>query len=113
MNHHSAASPDLIADIGGTNARFALVGADRQIYAEQLMTCADFPDPSAAIRCYLAEVAVPPPRQAAIAVATAIMGDWIQFTNSPWSFSIETTRQALGLERLLSLIHISEPTRPY
>ncbi len=103
MSAFPTAPPDLIADIGGTNARFALVDADRRIYAEQLMTCADFPDPSAAIRAYLAETAATPPRQAAIAVATAIMGDWIQFTNSPWSFSIETTRQALGLERLLIL----------
>ena len=103
MAHHSSAPPDLIADIGGTNARFALVDADRRIYAEQIMTCADYPDPSAAIRAYLAEIATVAPRQAAIAVATVIMGDWIQFTNSPWSFSIETTRQALGLERLLIL----------
>jgi glucokinase len=34
------------------------------------------------------------------AVATPVTGDHIALTNSPWAFSIEATRRALGLERL-------------
>jgi glucokinase len=38
--------------------------------------------------------------QAVLAVATPVTGDHIALTNSPWAFSIEATRAALGLERL-------------
>ena len=103
MDHHSAASPDLIADIGGTNARFALVAANGQFYAERILACADFPGLTAATEAYLAEVAAPRPRQAAMAVATPITGDQIQFTNNGWFFSTEAARRKLELERLLIL----------
>ena len=103
MPMNPAKSHDLVADIGGTNARFALVGADRQPFAEQIFAGADFPDLATAIAAYLDTRGEPRPRRAAIAVATPVTGDRIQFTNSPWSFSVETTRQKLGLERLLIL----------
>lgn len=50
-----------------------------------------------AARAYLGE------REAAtgvFAVATPVESDRIKLTNSPWAFSIEETRRALGLERL-------------
>ena len=99
----SATPPDLVADIGGTNARFALIDANRQPYAEQTLPCAAFPDLTAAAQAYLAATGEPRPTQAAIAVATPISGDWIQFTNSNWSFSTEAVGRALDLERLLIL----------
>ena len=37
---------------------------------------------------------------AAFAVATAVREDRVRFTNSPWSFSQEEVRQALGLRAL-------------
>ena len=47
-------SAKLVADIGGTNARFALVldGAYKPLH-EQVLSCADFDGPVAAIRHYL------------------------------------------------------------
>jgi len=33
-------------------------------------------------------------------MALPVDADWVQLTNSPWAFSIEATRKALGLERL-------------
>ncbi|MCP5159651.1 MAG: glucokinase [Gammaproteobacteria bacterium] len=92
---------DLVADIGGTNARFALVGASRQPYAEQVLACADFSGLATAAAHYLEKVGERYPNRAAIAVATPITGDWVQFTNSHWSFSIEATQRTLGLEKLL------------
>ncbi len=103
MQTTPAKSHDLVADIGGTNARFALIDANRQIYAEHSLTCADFSDLATAITAYLQARGEPRPARAAIAVATPITGDWIQFTNSPWSFSTEATRRKLGLEQLLIL----------
>lgn len=90
----------LVGDIGGSNARFALVDAGLVPRAERSLPCADFPDVVAAARAYLADAGATP-RRACLAVATPIIGDQVSFTNSPWQFSIESTRAALGLERLL------------
>lgn len=101
MVKDSLDAPNLIADIGGTNARFALAFPDGRIGSECILSGADYPDLIQAAAAYLREVAGPRPHRAAVAVATPISGDWIQFTNSPWSFSTEAARQALGLEQLL------------
>ena len=101
MVKQTATTPDLIADIGGTNARFALALPDGRIEAERILSGADYPDLIQAACAYLSGIAGARPRRAAVAVATPITGDWIQFTNSPWSFSTEAARRALGLERLL------------
>ena len=101
MVKDSLDAPNLIADIGGTNARFALAFPDGRIGSECILSGADYPDLIQAAAAYLREVVGPRPRRAAVAVATPISGDWIQFTNSPWSFSTEAARQALGLEQLL------------
>jgi len=85
----------LVADIGGTNARFALATPDGHIESERTLSGADYPDLVQAATAYLRNMPGPRPRRAAVAVATPITGDWIQFTNSPWSFSIEAARQAL------------------
>jgi glucokinase len=93
----------LIADIGGTNARFALATPAGRIESEQILSGADYPDLVQAAAAYLRGISGPRPRRAAVAVATPVTGDWIQFTNSHWSFSTEAARQALGLEQLLIL----------
>lgn len=91
----------LVGDIGGTNARFALVdeGSARP-RDEQTVRCADFPGLEQAIRAYLAGRGNAQVRQAALDVATGITGDFVQLTNGPWGFSVEQTRRSLGLERL-------------
>ena len=103
MQETHAGPDDLVADIGGTNARFARVGADGRPYAERSLPGADFPGLTAAARAYLDATGGPRPVRAAVAVATPVTGDWIQFTNSDWSFSTEAARRELGLERLTIL----------
>jgi glucokinase len=91
----------LIGDIGGTNARFALVAdGSSQPQQEQVMRCAEFEGLEQAIRRYLADHGNPGIREAALDVATGITGDFVQLTNGPWGFSIERTRQALALDDL-------------
>ena len=91
----------LVSDIGGTNARFALVSVDSAITRqEHTLRCEDFPGPVEAVRHYLAMVGNPNIQVAAIDVATAVDGDQVALTNGPWKFSIRQTREALGLERL-------------
>ncbi|HKQ23390.1 MAG TPA: glucokinase [Burkholderiales bacterium] len=91
----------LVGDIGGTNARFALVAdGSSQPHQEQVVPCAEFEGLEQAIRRYLADHGNPGIREAALDVATGLTGDFVQLTNGPWGFSIEKTRRALALDRL-------------
>ena len=94
----------LLADIGGTNIRFALL-ADGPARPERELSlrCADFDGLEQAARHYLSQVGDPHISEAAIDVATAVTGDLVKLTNSPWAFSIEQTKRQLGLDRLLVL----------
>ncbi|PWT72649.1 MAG: glucokinase [Proteobacteria bacterium] len=94
--------PDLVADIGGTHVRFALVAHDgAQPAHEMTLLCADFQGLEQAARHYLEKVGVRGARRAAFDVATAVTADLVKLTNSPWAFSIEQTRRALELDQLL------------
>jgi len=95
----------LVADIGGTNARFALAvrgesGMPAISDVAELQT-ADFASPAEAARHYLDRLAQKVrPSSAVFAVATPITGDQIKLTNSPWSFSIRALTQDLHLQTL-------------
>lgn len=91
----------LIADIGGTNARFALVDALGALVAVDRVATADFPDPVAAARSVIARHAPETaPQHAAWAVACPVLDDRITLTNHAWSFSRDQARIDLGLETL-------------
>ncbi|MFO1494735.1 MAG: glucokinase [Lysobacterales bacterium] len=92
----------LIADIGGTNARFALTdGSDGEIVLrdQQSLPAAEFASLQHAAEHYLASVGVKP-RRAAFAVACPVAGDEIRLTNRAWSFSQQELKRSLGLEQL-------------
>lgn len=95
------AFPRLLADIGGTNARFALQVSEDEIQNIEVLTCNDYNTVVDAAKTYLGKVGNPTVKLAAFAIANPVMGDWVQMTNHHWAFSIETTRQALNLEVLL------------
>lgn len=96
--------PQLLGDIGGTNARFALVHGDQQPITHELtLATGQFPDLAAAAQAYLQHVGQPAVQQACIAMANPIDGDVLRMTNNHWQFSIEATRQALGLTELVML----------
>ena len=102
--------PRLVADIGGTHARFGWLAQPGAPLAHVTkLAAADYPGPAEAVQAYLAMlgpltgVAVAPPRRAAIAVATAVDGDVVRFTNSAWHFSRQAVQAALGLDSLLLL----------
>ncbi len=102
---HDAESIALVADIGGTNARFALAefGADLpHLHHPQSLPAAEFASLQHAAEHYLAGVGHSPAR-AAIAVACPVRDDEIRLTNRAWSFSRSELRQALQVEHLLVL----------
>ncbi|MHC4410987.1 MAG: glucokinase, partial [Planctomycetota bacterium] len=97
----SPAKPALIADIGGTNARFALVGADGTWAGTRILACADHPGLAAAATAYLdLERPDPAPDRAAIAVASPVVDDRVTMTNRNWSFSITELQAELGISQL-------------
>ncbi|HRP66069.1 MAG TPA: glucokinase [Thauera sp.] len=92
----------LVADIGGTNARFALVAAPGAAPSHiRVLPCVDFAGPEQAVRAYLAAEGVALPRAAAFGIANPVTGDRVAMTNHHWAFSVDGLRAALGLERLL------------
>jgi glucokinase len=96
----------LLADIGGTNARFALQLQGRGSEAVSVLRCADYASLAAAIEYYLGSEVVRSlhdgqVRHAAIAIATPIDGDLVGMTNHHWTFSIAALRAQLGLATLL------------
>ena len=97
--------PRMIADIGGTNARFALLeGMERR--DEIVLTCADFPDLVSAAEEYLRRVGATGPNrplEAALAIAGPVTGDIVRMTNHVWQFSAAHTRRQLKLRRLIIL----------
>jgi glucokinase len=56
-----------------------------------------------AVTVYLHQIGNPKVVNACIAIANPILGDVVEMTNNEWRFSIENTRQTLGLEKLLML----------
>ncbi|VVD73011.1 Glucokinase [Pandoraea horticolens] len=101
-NSPHLSGPRLLADIGGTNARFALEIAPGDLVEIRDYACDDYPGVSEVIRAYLDEADhAEPVLHAAIAIANPIEGDEIRMTNRDWRFSIEATRRVLGFETLL------------
>ncbi len=96
----------LLADIGGTNARFALQ-SDGDAYADiEVLACAGYETLGDAMQAYLGKaagrgLAVEGVRHAAIAIANPVEDDRVAMTNHHWSFSIEELRRQQGLDTLL------------
>jgi glucokinase len=101
------AKKSLIADVGATNARFALLDADGDIERIRVLACEDYASLQNAIGAYLQEE---PPfahlqadrlNAAALAVAGPVTSEQVALTNHPWSFSISELRRQLAVERLV------------
>ncbi|WP_343583874.1 glucokinase [Herbaspirillum sp.] len=103
--HHGAGDyvdgPRLLADIGGTNARFALEPGPNRIEAIKTLPAADYREFTDAVQAYLRQTGHPPVRHAVVAIANPVQGDQIKMTNHDWAFSIEAARQLLGFGTLL------------
>jgi glucokinase len=108
----------LVADIGGTNARFGLADLERLELSEvRQVRCAEHPSLEAALGDYLGALAAPP-NQAAIAVAGPVTGNEVSLTNLPWSFAKEALCRRFGFQQVrlfndfaalaLSLPHLAE-----
>ncbi|MGQ3092357.1 MAG: glucokinase [Roseateles sp.] len=99
-------SPRLLADIGGTYARFTLETGPGEFVQMASLRCADHADFHAAVCAYLASLnwqdgGAQQIAHAAIAIANPVEGDRVRMTNYHWQFSIDEMRQRLGLDTLV------------
>ena len=95
------AQPVLLADIGGTNARFALA-CEGELRQTARFLVADYPGPVEAIRDFLNEARPETePRRAVLAFAGPVAQGRAQLTNGSWRVS------ASGLRRLLGMASVS------
>ncbi|MDH3387875.1 MAG: glucokinase [Gammaproteobacteria bacterium] len=91
----------LVADIGGTNARFALVDDSKPgLIEKRSLRVADYPSIVYAVQAYLEQVGPINPYQAVMSVAAPVTGDLLNMTNHTWNFSIHETRETLALRHL-------------
>ncbi|MEN5427588.1 glucokinase [Stenotrophomonas pennii] len=97
------AQPILVADIGGTNARFALADTahDTPLLEDSIreFPVVDFPSLGDAARHYLQEVGAEASR-GVFAVAGRVDGDEARITNHPWVISRSRTAAMLGFSEL-------------
>jgi len=105
---HASASRDpgalgarLLADIGGTNARFGWQrGVGEPIEATRTLACADFETLTQAIEAYLGGLGREAPADCAIAIANPVLGDAVRMTNHHWCFSISALQAHFGFVQL-------------
>ena len=90
----------LVADVGGTNTRFALADANG-IIAESFIgySNADVDCCVEAAQEYFAALVGPKPSSICIAIAGPVSAGKGELTNGDWEFDTEVLAQSLGLER--------------
>lgn len=96
----------LVADVGGTNARFALVElGSTELQFQHTCLCVEYDSLADAATAYLKQTgfAADHVRSASLALACPVNGDNIQFTNNHWSFNKSDLIKALQLGPALFL----------
>jgi glucokinase len=97
--HAARESAWIVADIGGTHARFARWTAAAGLDAFARYDNDDFADLAALIDRYRRDAA-PAARQALLAIALPVGTGEMRMTNRDWTFTAAGLRNALGLVRL-------------
>ncbi|MEC7376210.1 MAG: glucokinase, partial [Pseudomonadota bacterium] len=87
----------LVGDIGGTNARLALIEQGSvQPQAIEILPCGDYDNLDDAVRDYLTRVGVTEVGEACLAVASPVRGTQVRMTNNHWRFDTEEVRAQFG-----------------
>jgi glucokinase len=93
---------DLIADIGATNTRCALINDKGKELAPEVFHNADFTGVAGVLGVYLDHRrASDRPKRAALAIAAPILGDEIHMINIDWRLSQAALKDQLGLSQLV------------
>lgn len=97
----------VVADIGGTHARFAIaeIGAGKVLGLrhETVLKTAHFASLQTAWESFGAQIGRPLPRVAGMAVACPVQGKVLKFTNNPWVIRTGTLKAELKLDHVTLL----------
>ena len=103
-SHFVLPFPILIADVGGTNARFSiLIDANAEPKAFTTIRTRDFPTLDAAIQSHVLDQTSLMPRSAILAVAGPTDGDTIDLTNNDWVVHPRRMIEELGFDDVVVL----------
>lgn len=91
--------PRLIADIGGTNARFAIEVAPMEYEYIQNLICKEHKSFASVVQFYISKLKLEQQLKGAVfAIPTPEHGDTVFMVNSPWnSFSLKNTSSTIGI----------------
>lgn len=99
--------PSIVADIGGTNARFALVSGranDQFTFSDiHILSAGSYPSFTDALRAYIAMVPGLQPKAVCAAIAGPVVGDKVRMTNLNWAFSCKAVAEEFGLSRFIAM----------
>jgi len=101
-----ADTPLLVADIGGTNARFAIAKRAQENSAVTLshfkgFSCSDFHHFNAVLNAYISNIKnIDRPKHACLAVAGPINGNSAHLTNLGWHLNTDELKAKFGLSDL-------------
>jgi glucokinase len=99
--------PYIVADIGGTNARFALVTGktNQNVHIEQIhiLSTHDHKSLADALRAYLNIIGSVNAQAACLAVAGPVVGDSVKLTNLNWEFSCAAMAKEFGFKHFVAM----------
>lgn len=95
----------VVADIGGTNARFAIAkiqnGKVLSIECENILKTTEYATLQLAWDAFGQKVGRPLPKKASMAIACPIRGEILKFSNSPWIIRPSLIESQLNLEHCI------------
>ncbi|SMF04908.1 glucokinase [Alteromonadaceae bacterium Bs31] len=99
--------PSIVADIGGTNARFALVVGEQagQFVIENIsiLNGSEYATFSDALRAYMSQLDGVKVHSACVAIAGPVEGDAVKMTNLSWSFSQAAVCEEFAFNRFIAI----------
>lgn len=90
----------LIGDLGGTNARFALVDEGSAYCHEKVLQCAAYESPEAAIDHYLGELGAAAPDVICLAGAGPVRAGEVELMNNHWRLSQVRLRERFAASQV-------------
>jgi glucokinase len=101
MSLNNLRSYAIVADVGGTFARFSRVHLNNLTLDKiEIYSCMQYDSFEAALLVYRAKHELTEITQVAVAIACPVLGDVISMTNAHWHFSISELKQKLNLTEL-------------
>jgi glucokinase len=116
-HEEAAVGARVVADVGGTHARFATLTPAGGLENIEVMTCADFPCIGDAIGAYFRGHDIRRPGDVCLAVAGPVDQDPVDLPNNHWAFSRHDLERELGAPltlindftaQALSIDHLAE-----